>query len=452
MRRNRMLLAKAIGASSPAPESPQIIPCLIARICIGIACLVALTALVPVCLSGTAQGDDTPVIMQDSPMVMQGSPMVMHESPYVMQEQCSSYVACGPCLPLHVDIRVEYLAWWTKNPGLPPMVTTSPLDTDRGDAGVLGQPGTQILFGDGSLSENARSGFRLGIVSWVDACRTIGFEFGYATLDDKGTSFSASGAGDPILARPFVNAIGFIQDAELVSYPDVVDGTVTVNTTTRFRTAELLLRKNIIADCGRRTDVVIGYRYGQLKDNLLATEALIVGDQSPGVIDGTTIDLFDVFDSENTFNGFEFGLVTEQDFGHWDVELLAKLALGNTKSRVRIDGSTTTQVPDDELVTDEGGLLAMPTNMGQYQQNNFGVMSELGARLNYEFACRWRASLGYTFLYWYHVARASDQIDTTLNLTQLPPGPLTGPQRPEFQWQTAGFWAHGLSLGLEYRY
>jgi hypothetical protein len=34
----------------------------------------------------------------------------------------------------------------------------------------------------------------------------------------------------------------------------------------------------------------------------------------------------------------------------------------------------------------------------------------------------------------------------------LPPGALAGPQRPEFRWQTDGFWAQGLSFGLEYCY
>jgi hypothetical protein len=282
----------------------------------------------------------------------------------------------------------------------------------------------------------------------------MGFEFGYATLDDKTTDFRASGdgSGNPILAVPFVNTNGYVYDAQLVSFPDLVDGIVTVNTSTRFYTFEALFRKAVIADCTRRTDFLIGYRYAYLEDGFTTTQALTALEEFEGVLPETTIDGFDRFDAENTFNGVQVGLAAEQDLGHWDVELLAKLALGNTKSRVDIDGSTTTQAPDEEADVQEGGLLAQPTNIGQYERDTFGGMTELGVRLHYEFACRWRASLGYKFLYWYHVARATDQIDTTVNVSQLPPGVAAGPQRPAFHWQTDGFWAQGLNFGLEYQY
>ena len=61
------------------------------------------------------------------------------------------------------------------------------------------------------------------------------------------------------------------------------------------------------------------------------------------------------------------------------------------------------------------------------------------------------ASLGYSFIYWSRLARPGDQIDTDLNLSQLPPGPLAGAARPEFDMHFTDFWAHGLHVGLQYR-
>jgi hypothetical protein len=59
-------------------------------------------------------------------------------------------------------------------------------------------------------------------------------------------------------------------------------------------------------------------------------------------------------------------------------------------------------------------------------------------------------TLGYTFLYLSDVARAGDQIDPMINVSQLPPGPLTGAALPDFSFQSSGFWAQGLTFGVEY--
>src|SRR5262249_12281711 len=54
--------------------------------------------------------------------------------------------------------RGEYLLWWIKESPVPALVTTSPPGTPRSLAGVLGAPGTSILFDGDENSE--RSGGR----------------------------------------------------------------------------------------------------------------------------------------------------------------------------------------------------------------------------------------------------------------------------------------------------
>ena len=49
-----------------------------------------------------------------------------------------------PCGQL--SFRGEYLGWWTKSSPLPALATTSPATTPRAQAGVIGQPETEILF------------------------------------------------------------------------------------------------------------------------------------------------------------------------------------------------------------------------------------------------------------------------------------------------------------------
>jgi hypothetical protein len=59
-------------------------------------------------------------------------------------------------------------------------------------------------------------------------------------------------------------------------------------------------------------------------------------------------------------------------------------------------------------------------------------------------------------MYWSSVVRPGDQIDTTINRTQLPsvfaPGMLVGAPRPGFQFHPTDFWAQGVSFGLELQY
>jgi Putative beta barrel porin-7 (BBP7) len=55
-----------------------------------------------------------------------------------------------------------------------------------------------------------------------------------------------------------------------------------------------------------------------------------------------------------------------------------------------------------------------------------------GGAIGYNLTYNLRATVGYTFLYWNTVARPGDQIDTSLNLSQLDSGGLVGPARPRF--------------------
>jgi hypothetical protein len=135
------------------------------------------------------------------------------------------------------------------------------------------------------------------------------------------------------------------------------------------------------------------------------------------------------------------------------MEFLAKLALGNTRSRVRIDGSSSvTDSGGGKITYQHDGLLALPTNIGVYEQNAFSVIPELGATVGYNITCRLKATVGYTLLYWSRVVRPGDQIDTYLNSTQMLGGTLSGVPSPQSKFITTDFWAQGINVGLEYRF
>ena len=51
-----------------------------------------------------------------------------------------------------VWFRGEYLLWATKGACTPPLLTTSTPNTPEGQAGVLGQPHTEILLGNQKMN------------------------------------------------------------------------------------------------------------------------------------------------------------------------------------------------------------------------------------------------------------------------------------------------------------
>ena len=74
----------------------------------------------------------------------------MEGPPVAEDDQCQCQDFCGTAFcgpPGRVWLRADYLMWFTTGTRLPPLVTTSPQGTPANQAGVLGAPGTTILFG-----------------------------------------------------------------------------------------------------------------------------------------------------------------------------------------------------------------------------------------------------------------------------------------------------------------
>jgi hypothetical protein len=363
--------------------------------------------------------------------------------------------ACQDRLWVHTD----YLVWWMKGGDTPPLVTTSPAGTAQTAAGVIGQPGTRVLFGEGELNNAARSGLRLTLDYWFCPCQLYGIEASYFGLAPQETEYfqSGSSAGAPILARPFYNVQTSAYDAGLISYPGVSNGIVDARLTTDFQGGDLLLRRAIYSQCGDRLDFLIGYRYAQLIDNLRIGTNSIATSTVGAVATGTAQTIADSFDARNEFHGVEFGILHQYHCNQWSLELQAKTAVGDTMSYININGSTTTTIPGQATSTvAPAGFLALPTNSGAYHRNDFAMVPELGATVGLDLTARMRLTAGYSLIYWSKVVRAGDQVDINVNPSQFPsgatPGTLTGNPSPHFPYAFTDFWSQGLNVGLDYRF
>lgn len=379
----------------------------------------------------------------------------------------------GPCGPMGLWwLQGDYLLWWSKSMYVPPLVTTATGNPLAQDAGVLGRPTTEILYGDESILKDSRSGGRFRLGRWLDMCHARGFEVDFAFLESETETFSRSSTGNPILARPFFNTQLNAQDAELVAYPGVVSGSVHVETTSDFYTIAPRFRWNLRCQnflphaangCGAcngcgdlmctpagsyRVDFTLGYRHMSLEEGLMMRERLL----SNATASPAAFDLHDSFLTENEFHGVELGLVWEYYRGPWSLEFLSRFALGNNSRLAAINGSTSSTVQGAGF-TDVGGLLALQSNIGTYEDDAFAVIPELGVNLGYQIAPSLRFIVGYTFIYWGEVVRPGDLIDLNINPNLLPPVITTdGANAPSFAWNDSNYWVQGVNFGLDWRW
>lgn len=367
-------------------------------------------------------------------------------------------------------VRAEYLRWQTSGMYVPALVTTSVAVPGQTfpppvrNAGVLGVPGTVVLYGDDTILDNTRSGARIIFGLPLDYEQRLQLEGEYFGLEEAAENFTASSSGTPILARPFFNLMTSPQNiaaesSELVAYPNVIRGTVNVDASSTFEGAAARLRYLLCCSEGcvpavvrRRGDVpggyrmelTGGYRFVGLDDTLTIQENLATI-PAPG-----TFNLQDSFQTNNEFHGVELGMLIQTRRGRWTMDWVSRIALGNTNATSIISGST---VIDDgtQPVTYQGGLLAQTTNIGTYNTSDFAVVPELGINLGFDITPRFRLLLGYTMIYWSRVLRAGDQIDREINPNLIPPAnnPLVGPLRPAQSFVWSDYWAQGLSVGIE---
>jgi Putative beta barrel porin-7 (BBP7) len=363
---------------------------------------------------------------------------------------CTSdgWLGANPCSP-RTTARLEYLLWFGRGQNIPALVTTSPTGTPQSEAGVLGFANTTTLFGDESIQQDLRGGVRITLHHLLDSGDTIGGR--YWGLENARTNFIRSSTGDPILALPFFNTQLPGEDALLVAFPGVTtNGSISVRTGNQILGTDAWFRRTISSDSCFQMDWLAGYQFVRMNDSLFISNSAtdITGTVLPI---GTSIFTADNFRTSSEFHGGTLGVVIENHYGAWQLDLLAKIALGNMHQIVNVSGATTVTEPGIGPATTTGGLLAQGTNSGIRSRDRFAFIPELNCNLAYQINDEWSFTMGYSFLYFSDVAVAGGQIDRTINLSQNP-GPLVGSARPAPLLTSTDYWAQGLSLGVDYRF
>jgi hypothetical protein len=367
--------------------------------------------------------------------------------------------------------RAEYLLWWTKGYHLPPLVTTGSPTTPENVRGALGQPDTVVLFGGNNTSQGPQSGARFTVGWNFDPCGVCGMDASYFFLGRNNDNFSADSSQFPVLARPFFNVNIGANDRELTASPGILPGdafklrgAIQVNNFSELQGADVNFRTLLWNDCRCAVYGLAGFRWLDLREGLSITENVVSAAAVPGFpifTPGNLITVNDTFDTRNQFFGGQLGLDGELRRGRWFAGARVQVGLGVTHETIDINGSQTVTTLAGARQTFTGGLLALPSNIGSFSQNRFSVVPQIGLRVGYNVTDNVRLFVGYDFLYWSNVVRPGDQVDTNINVSQIPNfnpvgggafAPPSNIVRPIVPFATSGYFAQGVSVGLEWRY
>jgi hypothetical protein len=349
-------------------------------------------------------------------------------------------------------LRAEYLLWGIKDSHFPPLVTGGSAADPR--PGSLDSGSTAVLFGGSDLSNKDRNGGRFVAGWWLDDQNQFGLEAGYFFLGNRSVGAFFSSPGSPVLARPFFNANAGLQDSSVDSFPGVASGSVRVDVPSFLQGAEANLTAAIYQGPMFRLEALAGFRYLNLQEALHVEEFVQIAPVPLPLFSGNDILVSDRFDTQSNFYGGQLGARAEFRRKRWILSLITKVALGDSNQAVNIHGSTF--VNTQPALVANAGLLALASNSGHFTRDSFAVVPEIGGSLGFQFTQRLRGFVGYSFLYWTQVARPGDQVDTVINVNQVPTsmtfGMPGGPNRPTFVFHSTDFYAHGVNFGLEFRF
>jgi hypothetical protein len=377
-------------------------------------------------------------------------------------------------------VDVEYLLWWEKNmPVAGPLVTT----TSRGNgAGIPGQAGTSDLLGNSGLDSRNHSGGRFLVGGWIEP-DVVGLEVGGFILETHTTHFwqDSDRLGNPLIARPFFNALTDQEDAQVITLPSNfgsspgarggVDGSI-------FGGIDVFSDSRL---WGGEGNVVVGLLQGAFELELLSGFRYLGLEETLRFSQSSTIDMFDASymprplglnnapvpaseivsitdrsQTRNEFFGAQAGLRGRWLCDHWSIECTADIGLGDTKQWSNITGITQWTASAGTFASVPAGLYAVGDNRGLFSRDSLSYMSEEDLRVGYRVTRCLTLNVGCSFLYWNDVLRAGNQLQDAIDPRTIPSNiaydPAVKGTAPVHRFVASDYWAMGLSVGVEFRY
>ncbi|MBI2477522.1 MAG: BBP7 family outer membrane beta-barrel protein, partial [Planctomycetia bacterium] len=299
------------------------------------------------------------------------------------------------------------------------------------------------------------AGLRVTGGVWLDDCKNQAVLVRAFGSEGASTPYAKDTAtpGFPFYGIPFFDTFPpAAEDGFQVAQPGV-PGSVFARASTDVYGGDAIYKTVLDQGCDYRFDLLAGYQFSRIDDDLVVST-----ESASTAFPFTTNDVFDV---DNTFNGVTLGLSGDFNQGPVTFQLMGKLGVGNMRESVAISGNHILNgVPGD------GGFFAQPPNngqpfnIGQHDRDRFTFSPEANAKMIWCLRDNFSISVGYTFIYWNHVAMAGDQIDRrtldstgSVNQSVVFGGPYAGGgANPAFAFRDTDFFVHTIDIGAVLRY
>jgi len=348
-------------------------------------------------------------------------------------------------------VNTEYLMWWVRSGSLPPLVQSIPIELS-GATDFDPSSATQV-YPNGSLNPGMFSGLRMTAGLWFDPSQSSGFEVSGFWLPEKTSTFQIASDGSNVIGRSVTDvtsgAIRFLQ----MTFPGTVVGGIATEYETKLYGGEgNFLYSGPDGILGTdRIDWLLGFRYLNFEERFRITDTA----GSPAV--GISLSSYDEFLTRNQFYGGQVG--ARFNWGTcdsvWTSNLTLKFALGGMVSDASADGRTELRGTQAFPVSAPGGLLALPSNIGEVSKSRTVFIPELTWNIGFRPSKHTTLFFGYNFMYLTDVLRPGGVIDTTINTNLIPfvsNSPLLTPTRPGLRSEFSDLWVQGMMLGFSLEY
>ena len=345
----------------------------------------------------------------------------------------------------------EYLLWDFEGADLTTLLVANPVGTPLTAVGLPSEPSTQTVIGGQSLGDLSQSGLRLRAGRIVDGDLFSRWEISSFVLFESTESLIVgTDTNGQLLTRPFFNTQTGQPDAQAISLPGIVDGSLGVEYSRRFWGLDPTVFLCLSGDCCSSREAFSGYRFLRYEDQITIDESVLPVSNA-FIAPGSEIRVLDTIRARNNYHLIPLGINYSRRGDRWRVNIRGSIGLGVVTQRAELSGSTTNLVNGAVTSTADGGFAVLSSNAGEFSQTRFAWVPELNLNLRRHIRGGLWLQFGYSLLYLNDVARAPTLISTSVYPNLLPPTTATGTD-PAFSFVSDSELIHGLNVFLQWNY
>lgn len=394
---------------------------------------------------------------------------------------------CGVKPEAVLKVSATYLYWQMKDQPLnTPLVTSASYEDTI--PGAIGQPHTQVLWGNGNIKIGHQHGFLINAI--LPYKRQLEFESSYFFLPKSSKKQSLMTSGEPGSANfavPVFDTTGFwglngIPGETVFLLPGPLFGgpgfsaQFHLKVSSQFQGAELNSSLTFLNNQNDFRLVALGgFRWLQLEESLYFTAKSETVPDFP--FGEGHYNFKDSFKTMNNFYGAQLGLKGQYNRGLWFGSGFLKGGLGVVSKKISIHGKSNTlggnlfYEVDGAAMKLDGGVFAQRSNQGVHEHNHFAGIFETSVCGGFNLNSFIKIFVGYDFLFIGNVSRPGKQINRKINPTRtalasvsretagttigpIPFGMSAGAEAPQGKKEpqayskSSHFWAQGLMAGL----